>query len=164
MGHQGSQTLPDKRHLSRNQFVGQASQSILITSGIAGTCKLLWSEIAKGVFLCRLIADDGPEVDARIAGRDQTVSSRVKERRMQRPYLLSRLRVLHRAQLLEAGTSRHVVPQDAADSPILRAALAAGADYLVTNGRHLLELDPYEGIEIVSMDRYLGILEEQGLL
>ena len=66
--------------------------------------------------------------------------------------------------MVTAPPSRHAVRTDPQDSPILRAALRCGADYLVTNDRHLLELDPYEGIEIVSMDRYLGILEEQGLL
>ena len=50
---------------------------------------------------------------------------------------LSRTRIVRRAKLVEPGTSRHVVPQDPADSPILRAALAAGVDYLVTNDAHL---------------------------
>ena len=36
------------------------------------------------------------------------------------------------------ASSRHRVPGDPDDSPILQAALAAGADYLVTNDTHLL--------------------------
>jgi predicted nucleic acid-binding protein len=52
------------------------------------------------------------------------------------------------------------VRRDPADNPILRAALACGADYLVTNDRHLLELDPYEGLSIVSMQRYVRLLND----
>jgi putative PIN family toxin of toxin-antitoxin system len=71
---------------------------------------------------------------------------------------LSRQRITRRAQLVEPGASRHVVPQDVKDSPILRAALAAGADYLVTNDQHLLGLHPYEGLRIVSMGTYQQLL------
>ncbi len=58
--------------------------------------------------------------------------------------LLSRKRIVHRATIVEPGASHHTVPLDVADTPILRAAVAAGVDYLVTNDRHLLGLDPYE--------------------
>jgi len=34
----------------------------------------------------------------------------------------------------------------------------------VTNDAHLLALDPYEGIRIVSMDAYLQLLRDEGLL
>jgi putative PIN family toxin of toxin-antitoxin system len=77
---------------------------------------------------------------------------------------LSQDRVRRRSLLVAPVPSRHAVPGDPHDSPILRAALACGADYLVTNDRHLLELNPCEGVEIVSMDRYLHIIREQGLL
>ena len=53
---------------------------------------------------------------------------------------------------------------DPADSPILRAALEAGADYLVTNDRHLLDLDPHEGLRIISMSAYYEILQHEGLI
>jgi putative PIN family toxin of toxin-antitoxin system len=52
-------------------------------------------------------------------------------------------RILRRSSLVTPPASRHVVPQDPADSPILKAALAAGVDLLVTNDRHLLALNPY---------------------
>ena len=77
---------------------------------------------------------------------------------------LTKARVRRRSSLISAQPSRHAVPRDAKDSPILRAALACAADYLVTNDRHLLELHPYEGIQILSVDRYLRLIEEQGLL
>ena len=78
--------------------------------------------------------------------------------------LLSRTRLIRRANLIEPGPSRHAVATDAKDTPILRAALAAGADYLVTNDRHLLDLDPYEGLHIVSMTHYRQVLVNEGLL
>jgi predicted nucleic acid-binding protein len=77
---------------------------------------------------------------------------------------LSRKRIVWRATLLDPGTSRHMVPQDPEDSPILRAALDAGVDYLVTNDSHLLVLNPYESVRIISMADYHQLLIEQGLL
>jgi uncharacterized protein len=77
---------------------------------------------------------------------------------------LSRRRIVRRATLMEPTVSRHVVPADAKDTPVLCAALDAGADYLVTNDRHLLGLNPYEGLRIVSMTEYYGILVAEGLI
>ena len=77
---------------------------------------------------------------------------------------LARRRIIRRAGLVDPPASRHVVPGDPADSPILQAALAAGADYLVTNDAHLLALHPYEGLGIISMSDYLKLLRNQGLL
>jgi predicted nucleic acid-binding protein len=57
-----------------------------------------------------------------------------------------------------------MVPQDPEDSPILRAALDTGVDYLVTNDSHLLALNPYESVRIISMADYHQLLIEQGLL
>jgi len=77
---------------------------------------------------------------------------------------LSRQRVAQRAFLLNPPPSRHAVADDPADSPILQAALAAGADYLVTNDAHLLALHPYEGLRIVSLSDYYQLLRAEGLL
>jgi putative PIN family toxin of toxin-antitoxin system len=77
---------------------------------------------------------------------------------------LSRQRIIHRAALVDPPASRHAVSSDSADSPILRAALAANADYLVTNDAHLLALNPYEGLRIISMADYYRLLQNEGLL
>jgi predicted nucleic acid-binding protein len=77
---------------------------------------------------------------------------------------LSRQRLAQRAALLDPPASRHVVPDDPADSPILQAAVMAGADYLVTNDRHLLALHRYESLRIISMTEYLHVLRNEGLL
>jgi putative PIN family toxin of toxin-antitoxin system len=78
--------------------------------------------------------------------------------------ILSRQRVRRRSTLVTVSASRHRVPNDPQDSPILKAALACGADLLVTNDRLLLILDPYESVQIVSMDSYLQILKDRGVV
>ena len=77
---------------------------------------------------------------------------------------LSRRRIVRRAEMVEPGASRHAVLADVKDTPILCAALDAGVDYLVTNDRHLLDLNPYEGLRIVSMTEYYSILISEGLI
>jgi len=78
--------------------------------------------------------------------------------------LLTRRRARRRATLVEPAPSRHHVPGDPDDSPILRAALMAGADYLVTNDADLLSLSPYEGLRILSMSDYYRLLQDRQLL
>lgn len=78
--------------------------------------------------------------------------------------LLCRARIIRRTALVQPGESRHSVTGDPTDTPILRAALAAKVDYLVTNDRHLLDLDTYEGLRIVSMTEYLRLITEEGLV
>ena len=82
----------------------------------------------------------------------------------QRLASLSRRRIIRRASMVEPGVSRHDVPKDVKDTPILRAALDAGIDYLVTNDRHLLDLNPFEGLRIISMTEYYRILVSEGLI
>jgi putative PIN family toxin of toxin-antitoxin system len=77
---------------------------------------------------------------------------------------LTQARILRRTVLVEPGASRHRVPQDPDDSPILVAALAAGVDYLISNDMHLLAMDPCEGMRIISMDAYYRLLVEAGVL
>jgi uncharacterized protein len=78
--------------------------------------------------------------------------------------ILTRRRVRCRATLVEPVPSRHQVPADPGDSPILQAALAAGADFLVTNDADLLSLSPYEGLRILSMSDYYRLLQDRRLL
>jgi predicted nucleic acid-binding protein len=39
-----------------------------------------------------------------------------------------------------------------------------GADYLVTNDAHLLSLNPFQGLRIVSMTDYYNLLVSEGLM
>lgn len=78
--------------------------------------------------------------------------------------LLTRRRIQRRAVLVDPPPSRHRVPGDPDDSPILRAALSAGVDFLVTNDADLLSLSPYEGLRILSMSAYYRLLQDHQLL
>lgn len=76
---------------------------------------------------------------------------------------LTRQRARRRATLVvPVLSSRHSVPDDPADSPILQAALTAGADVLVTNDSHLLLLNPYQGLRIISLTEYFDLLITEG--
>jgi putative PIN family toxin of toxin-antitoxin system len=66
------------------------------------------------------------------------------------------------AELVDEPASRHEVPGDRDDSPILRAAIGAGVDYLVTRDSILLALNPAESVRIISLTDYLNILQAHG--
>jgi putative PIN family toxin of toxin-antitoxin system len=77
---------------------------------------------------------------------------------------LTILRIRRRSTFVNLPASRHAVSSDPADSPILRAALTAGVDFLVTNDKHLLALNPYESLRIISMTDYFELLKSEQLL
>lgn len=77
---------------------------------------------------------------------------------------LTRARVRRRSTLVFPPTSRHTVSSDPADSPILRAAIASGVDLLVTNDSHLLAMNPYEGLRVISIADYFDFLVAEGRL
>jgi predicted nucleic acid-binding protein len=66
------------------------------------------------------------------------------------------------SEVAEEPTSRHRVPGDPDDTPILRAAIAAGVDYLVTGDAKLLALNPMEGVRIITLVEYLHVLQSYG--
>jgi putative PIN family toxin of toxin-antitoxin system len=51
-----------------------------------------------------------------------------------------------------------VIAEDPDDNRVLEAAVEAHADYIVSGDRHLLELESYEGIQIVTPARFNAIL------
>lgn len=44
------------------------------------------------------------------------------------------------------------------------AAVSASVDYLISNDTHLLAMDPYEGVRILSMSAYYELLLQNDLL
>jgi predicted nucleic acid-binding protein len=50
------------------------------------------------------------------------------------------------------------VPDDPDDDKFLAAALAGPADWLVTNDRHLLALDPHGTLRIVPSGRFVELV------
>lgn len=65
-------------------------------------------------------------------------------------------------RMADERRTHHHVPGDPNDTPILRAALAAGVDYLVTRDAQLLALNPTEGVRIITLADYLHILQDHG--
>jgi putative PIN family toxin of toxin-antitoxin system len=67
--------------------------------------------------------------------------------------------------LLVAGDAQvsGAVPEDPADERVLACALDAGADLIVSGDRHLLDLDSFQGIPILTVRAFLERLgEEEG--
>lgn len=64
------------------------------------------------------------------------------------------------ARLVSGQIKVDLIEADPADNMFLSAALEARADFLVTGDHHLLQLQTYEGISIVSPVEFLAILEE----
>jgi len=53
------------------------------------------------------------------------------------------------------------VPEDPADERVLACALDAGADLIVSGDRHLLDLDSFQGVPILTVRAFLERLEEE---
>lgn len=66
------------------------------------------------------------------------------------------------SDVAEEPVTRHHVPGDPDDTPILRAAIAVGVDYLVTGDAKLLALSPVEGVRIITLAEYLHMLQGYG--
>ena len=64
------------------------------------------------------------------------------------------------ARLVSGQIKVDLIEADPADNMFLSAALEARADFLVTGDHHLLQLQTYEGISIVSPVEFLAILED----
>lgn len=59
------------------------------------------------------------------------------------------------AERVEPAETPRVVPEDADDDKLLAVALAGHAGAVITNDRHLLCLDPYEGVRIQRPAEFL---------
>ena len=67
--------------------------------------------------------------------------------------------LLTQAEMVPDGPALRVVLNDPKDDPIIAAAVAAKADYLVTGDRaHLLPIGEYQGIRSSSPREFLEIL------
>jgi putative PIN family toxin of toxin-antitoxin system len=67
--------------------------------------------------------------------------------------------LLIQAEMVPDTPAPRVVPNDPKDDPIIAAAVAAKADYLITGDRaHLLPIGEYQGIRIISPREFVEIL------
>ncbi|MEX0701006.1 MAG: putative toxin-antitoxin system toxin component, PIN family [Planctomycetales bacterium] len=58
---------------------------------------------------------------------------------------------------------RGSVPADPDDEMVIAAAVDANADYIVTEDKHLLELQEYDGIRILNRDEFAAELDRLGV-
>jgi len=56
-----------------------------------------------------------------------------------------------------------VVKADPDDDKIVAAALESGADYIISEDRHLLELREYQGIRIMNREEFVAELDRLGV-
>jgi putative PIN family toxin of toxin-antitoxin system len=70
--------------------------------------------------------------------------------------------LLSRAAYFEPAPLGKQRSRDPKDDPLLACALAARADYLISNDRDLLVLGKPFGISIVTPAEFLSVLEESG--
>jgi predicted nucleic acid-binding protein len=54
----------------------------------------------------------------------------------------------------------HVIARDPQDNTIVACALATHAHYIVTRDKDLLDLQSYQGIRILSPERFLTLLRQ----
>jgi len=69
---------------------------------------------------------------------------------------VSRMSLL--AMIIHPRTKVNVVMDDPEDNKFLECALDAGADFIVSGDRHLLDLKIFKGIKIVKCKKFLEIL------
>lgn len=67
--------------------------------------------------------------------------------------------ILKHFKIVEAKAKLDVVKNDPEDNKIVECAEAAGADYIVTGDKHLLDLKGYKGIKIITAAELVGILQ-----
>lgn len=75
-------------------------------------------------------------------------------------YLARISRLFSMAENVEIHGVERIVEEDPEDDKVLATALAAPADFLVSEDRHLLDLDPYGNLRIMKPKEFLN-REEQ---
>jgi len=71
--------------------------------------------------------------------------------------------LLEFCHVVNPAVSVNVVKDDPSDNKIIECALEGKADYIVTGDSHLLDLEEYGGIKIVTAKQMLEILGLEGV-
>ncbi len=69
--------------------------------------------------------------------------------------------ILSFSEVVNPGIKLDVIKSDPDDNKILECAVACGVDYLVSGDAHLLELEEYMGIKIITPKAALDMLNIQ---
>lgn len=69
--------------------------------------------------------------------------------------------LLRFAVLVEPRERIEVVVADPDDNKFLGCAIAGGADYIVSGDAHLVEMEEYRGIQILTSAEFLAVLGER---
>ena len=87
------------------------------------------------------------------------LARRYKVTQAEREQLLAE--IAEKAVLVEPEQTLSVIHQDPSDDRVLEAAMAGGADYVVSGDAHLLALSEHEGIAIVPPVRFWAMLRSE---
>jgi len=72
-----------------------------------------------------------------------------------RETLLLNLLGQENCKLVNPATRFDAVPDDPADNRLLECAVAGGADYIITQDHHLLQLKRFQGVTILKAGEFL---------
>ncbi len=67
--------------------------------------------------------------------------------------------ILSNADLVAPNFTLKVIEKDPADDRILECAVEGEADYLISGNKHLLEVEEFQGIKIITAKQILDIIE-----
>lgn len=108
-------------------------------------------------------------IDEVIAGNIEAYANRatmrenklITPRKLQDPSFLNKLNYYFQAvRSVETGPRLQAIADDPEDNKILESALSSDADYLITSDHHLLKLEKFQSVKIVTPTQFWNIYEE----
>jgi putative PIN family toxin of toxin-antitoxin system len=69
-------------------------------------------------------------------------------------------KIIQNSTIVEPSKKFDIVKEDPDDNIILECALEGKVDYIISNDKHLLNLNEFEGMKIVTPEEFLNIFEE----
>lgn len=85
----------------------------------------------------------------------------MSRRRVSDPVYMDKLERLFDSINIVESAHRVDVVEDPQDNKILESALESGSGYLVTSDNHLLKLENYQGVKIVTPTQFWSIYEQE---
>ena len=68
--------------------------------------------------------------------------------------------ILRIVTIVEVKTKVNLIHEDSTDNKFLECALDGDADYVVSGDEHLLKIEHYRRIQVISVKQFLKLLEE----